>query len=65
LVFNLLLSVCLSQSVLDQFRCNVCKAEFPSKTKLFAHIKEEDHTLADDYASNSSANRGKKKKSKR
>ncbi|KAK7454544.1 hypothetical protein VKT23_011298 [Stygiomarasmius scandens] len=54
-----------SQASETTFCCNVCKAEFPSKTKLFAHIKEEDHTLADDYASNSSANRGKKKKSKR
>ena len=26
-----------------EFQCTVCKAEFPSKTRLFNHIKEKDH----------------------
>ena len=29
-----------------QERCNVCKEEFTSRTKLFTHIKETGHALA-------------------
>ena len=29
-----------------EFRCNVCKLEFPSKTKLFKHCDKEKHHLA-------------------
>ncbi|RDB30998.1 DnaJ subfamily C member 21 [Hypsizygus marmoreus] len=29
-----------------QHQCNVCRQHFPSKTKLFAHIKETGHALA-------------------
>ncbi|KAF5367046.1 hypothetical protein D9758_004051 [Tetrapyrgos nigripes] len=48
----------------ETFRCNVCKAEFPSKTKLFTHIKEEDHALTDE-TTNGASGRGKKGKGKR
>ncbi|THV02777.1 DnaJ-domain-containing protein [Dendrothele bispora CBS 962.96] len=46
-------------------RCNVCKTEFPNKSKLFAHIKEEDHALADDWADKVVPSRGKKGKRQR
>lgn len=26
--------------------CNVCRATFPSRSKLFAHVREKDHALA-------------------
>lgn len=30
----------------DTFKCNVCELQFPSRNKLFQHVKEEDHMLA-------------------
>ncbi|KIW28334.1 uncharacterized protein PV07_08007 [Cladophialophora immunda] len=32
-----------SDKAAAEFQCVVCKAEFPSKTRLFNHIKEENH----------------------
>lgn len=32
-----------SEKATSEFQCVVCKADFPSKNRLFDHIKEEDH----------------------
>ncbi|KAH6913265.1 hypothetical protein BKA70DRAFT_1384180, partial [Coprinopsis sp. MPI-PUGE-AT-0042] len=44
-------------------RCNVCDAEFPSKTKLFTHVKAEGHASA--VPDREAAGQAKKGKGKR
>jgi DnaJ family protein A protein 5 len=33
----------VSQNSAADFRCAVCQASFPSKTRLFTHIKDQGH----------------------
>lgn len=46
----------------SDIRCVVCKAEFPSKTKLFNHIKEKDHAAPLVQIKGAKAGKGKKKR---
>lgn len=48
----------------DIFSCNVCEEVFPSRTKLFKHVSEEGHALAQAPAKHAaqSARKGKKNK---
>ena len=34
-----------SKSATNAFKCNVCQAGFPTRNKLFQHIKERGHAL--------------------
>ena len=51
----------------QQFACAVCKAAFPSKTKMFEHVREEGHAAPPSVAGKGggSGGGGKKKKGKR
>jgi DnaJ family protein A protein 5 len=40
--------------------CNVCKEQFESKTKLFAHINDTGHALASASAKDNESDRTKK-----
>ncbi|EXJ95681.1 hypothetical protein A1O1_00804 [Capronia coronata CBS 617.96] len=51
-----------SDSPASEFRCAVCRAEFPSKTKLFNHIKEKDHAAPLTQIKGARAGKGKKKR---
>ncbi|KAI8917989.1 hypothetical protein BC831DRAFT_484128 [Entophlyctis helioformis] len=44
--------------------CNVCATVFPTRNKMFTHIKETGHALADGYAASASASASASKKSK-
>jgi DnaJ family protein A protein 5 len=44
-----------------EFQCVVCKAEFPSKTRLFNHIEEEDHAAPLKQVKAVKTGKGKKK----
>ena len=47
---------------IPQVRCNVCSDTFMSKTKLFIHINETGHALAEPVSdSQKSRQKGKKK----
>lgn len=52
-------------NVLRSQRCNVCSASFPSRSKLFTHIKETGHALAEGAPAGGKAPGMGKKKSKR
>ncbi|KAJ7284825.1 hypothetical protein C8J57DRAFT_701487 [Mycena rebaudengoi] len=53
-----------AEAATKQHRCNVCSAEFSSKTKLFAHVEETGHARAEPI--DEPPERGKKgKKNKR
>ena len=43
------------------FQCAVCKAEFPSKTRLFTHIKDEDHAAPVSQTKSAKGGKGKKR----
>ncbi|KIV81876.1 hypothetical protein PV11_04026 [Exophiala sideris] len=43
------------------FQCAVCKAEFPSKTRLFNHIKDEDHAAPVSQIKGEKGGKGKKR----
>ncbi|KAH9941358.1 DnaJ-domain-containing protein [Amylocystis lapponica] len=45
-----------------KMRCNVCKSEFDSRTKLFAHVKASGHALADPTSDEAQGKRGKRGK---
>jgi hypothetical protein len=45
--------------------CNVCKEQFGSKTKLFAHINDTGHALASGSIKDDEADRTKGRKGKR
>jgi DnaJ family protein A protein 5 len=44
-----------------EFRCAVCQAGFPSKTRLFNHIKEKDHAAPVSQIKTGGKGRGKRK----
>ncbi|KAF7424333.1 hypothetical protein PC9H_009640 [Pleurotus ostreatus] len=48
-----------------QHRCNICKSGFPSKTKLFSHIKASGHAAATPEYKDPNPNPKKTKKGKR
>ncbi len=48
----------------ESWACNVCSTVLDTRNKLFAHIRETGHALADGQGDNGSG-RGKKGKSKR
>jgi DnaJ family protein A protein 5 len=50
-----------SDEAVSEFQCAVCKADFPSKTKLFAHIKEKNHAALKTEIKGSKGGRGKKR----
>ncbi|KAI1612458.1 DnaJ protein, subfamily A, member 5 [Exophiala viscosa] len=52
-----------AQKAADQsaFQCAVCKAEFPSKTRLFNHIKDEDHAAPVSQTKSVKGGKGKKR----
>ncbi len=45
----------------SEFQCAVCKADFPSKTKLFAHIKDKNHAALKTEIKGSKGGKGKKR----
>ncbi|GJN94171.1 hypothetical protein Rhopal_007245-T1 [Rhodotorula paludigena] len=49
----------------DEMKCNVCGDSFVSRTKLFQHISDTGHALADPGAGGGSRSGGGKKKGKR
>ncbi|KAL2441449.1 DnaJ-like protein subfamily C member 21 [Exophiala dermatitidis] len=51
-----------SDRPIAEFTCAVCKAEFPSKTKLFNHIKEKDHAAPVAQIKGAKAGKGKKRR---
>ncbi|GAA6041411.1 hypothetical protein JCM8097_005237 [Rhodosporidiobolus ruineniae] len=51
-----------AKSRVDEIKCNVCATTFVSRTKLFQHIEETGHALADGQGGGGG---GKKKKGKR
>lgn len=53
-----------STSKEESWTCNVCSTVFDTRNKLFGHIRETGHALADGQADNGTT-RGKKGKSKR
>ena len=44
-----------------EFQCAQCKAQFPSKTRLFKHIKDEDHAAPLTQIKGAKAGKGKKR----
>ena len=42
--------------------CNVCGEQFPSRTKLFDHVKKEGHMLAPGQGDGGKSKKGKKNK---
>jgi DnaJ family protein A protein 5 len=50
-----------SDEAVSEFQCAVCKADFPSKTKLFAHIKEKNHAALKTEIKGSKGGKGKKR----
>lgn len=48
-----------------QWLCNVCRANFPSRNKLFQHVKKEGHALKVDGNDREANNKPNKKKGKR
>ena len=56
-----------SKSATNAFKCNVCQAAFPTRNKMFQHIKELGHALKLDTKSeaNESQRQGKKKGKKK
>ncbi|GAA5982840.1 hypothetical protein JCM10908_006806 [Rhodotorula pacifica] len=55
-----------SGSVAEDVKCNVCSESFPSRSKLFQHINDTGHALADGQGGGGSAGgKGGKKKGKR
>ncbi|KAJ9611610.1 hypothetical protein H2200_004794 [Cladophialophora chaetospira] len=50
-----------SDSATTEFQCAVCKAEFPSKTQLFNHIKEKNHAAPLTQTKGAKGGKGKKR----
>ncbi|KIW87371.1 uncharacterized protein Z519_12007 [Cladophialophora bantiana CBS 173.52] len=50
-----------SEKAVAEFQCVVCKAEFPSKTRLFNHIKEKNHAAPIAQVKGVKGGKGKKR----
>lgn len=46
----------------DTFKCGICAAPFPSKTKLFNHIKDQGHAQLKSVSTDTSNKKSKKRK---
>ena len=49
----------------EQWTCNVCKANFPSRNKLFQHVKKQGHALRPEGGVEGSSERAGKKKGRK